>query len=463
MLTVRVRSGARMGEVLRFKGPRVTVGRHPQADLRFGPNTDLEVSTFHAAFAEDAEGWFVRDLGSRNGTWVDGERVEGDRRIRGGETIQFGTGGPSCGLSLGKGGVDEAPEVEPPAPETREKVDGHESFTSIVRREVSRRTHRLSLLSALAVLVLLGAVTFVVLRSRSRMAEWESQRQVLRERLDSALRQADSASSSGNARIGGLSDALESSRERIRSLQEELDRARDASARELESLRRRLQAATAALERQQLAASVDFQEIYDRNWRAVALLYVEFAGGEVVSGTAFAVDPDGTLVTARHMITGDEGGERPRRIAVQFAGSRQVWPARLTSLDREHDLALLQVENVAGAVPTVAGIAAGGDSLSRGDPVALLGFPLGGAPDPDEAEGGAPPRPLLSVGLVDRPGNGVLEIQGYGERGASGSPIFDETGRVVGVLFGGRTGPVGTSNLVGVPAAAVTRLLGEDR
>lgn len=279
MLTVRVRSGARMGEVLRFKGPRVTVGRHPQADLRFGPNTDLEVSTFHAAFAEDAEGWFVRDLGSRNGTWVDGERVEGDRRIRGGETIQFGTGGPSCRLSLGKGGVDEAPEVEPPAPETREKVDGHESFTSIVRREVSRRTHRLSLLSALAVLVLLGAVTFVVLRSRSRMAEWESQRQVLRERLDSALRQADSASSSGNARIGGLSDALESSRERIRSLQEELDRARDASARELESLRRRLQAATAALERQQLAASVDFQEIYDRNWRAVALLYVEFAGG----------------------------------------------------------------------------------------------------------------------------------------------------------------------------------------
>jgi len=49
-------------------------------------------------------------------------------------------------------------------------------------------------------------------------------------------------------------------------------------------------------------------------------------------------------------------------------------------------------------------------------------------------------------------------VQGYGERGGSGSPIFDATGTVVGVLFGGRTDGA-TRMLFGEPVPALRSLL----
>jgi pSer/pThr/pTyr-binding forkhead associated (FHA) protein len=38
----------------------------------------------------DARGWLLADLASTNGTWLDGERVQGARRLRDGDIIAFG-------------------------------------------------------------------------------------------------------------------------------------------------------------------------------------------------------------------------------------------------------------------------------------------------------------------------------------------------------------------------------------
>lgn len=184
--------------------------------------------------------------------------------------------------------------------------------------------------------------------------------------------------------------------------------------------------------------------------------------GSVVTGTGFAVRPDGTIVTARHLIDPPDGDAEARRLAVQFSGSEQVWPAELLRLDREVDLALLRARNIEGGVPTVTGLNEQPDSLAAGSPVAVLGFPLGGSGAPGEGADDGPPRPLLSAGVVDRVDRNVLEIQGYGERGASGSPIFDATGRVVGVVYGGRELDEGGRRLVGTPADAIVRLLADD-
>ncbi len=51
-----------------------------------------------------------------------------------------------------------------------------------------------------------------------------------------------------------------------------------------------------------------------------------------------------------------------------------------------------------------------------------------------------------------------MVIQGYGATGASGSPVLDGDGRVVGVVFGGRDAGDGHRLLV-VPSPAVQRLL----
>ncbi len=59
-------------------GRRILVGRAPSADLRLD---DPRVSRLHARIEMRDDGVYVEDLGSRNGTAVDGEAVTGPRRL----------------------------------------------------------------------------------------------------------------------------------------------------------------------------------------------------------------------------------------------------------------------------------------------------------------------------------------------------------------------------------------------
>src|SRR3954453_115015 len=67
----------------------LTAGRRPERDI---PLTwDTEVSRLHAQFEPVGGDWTVVDDGlSRNGTYVNGERVNGRRRLRDGDRLVFG-------------------------------------------------------------------------------------------------------------------------------------------------------------------------------------------------------------------------------------------------------------------------------------------------------------------------------------------------------------------------------------
>jgi pSer/pThr/pTyr-binding forkhead associated (FHA) protein len=56
--------------------PTVRVGRHPQCDARL---VSQWVSLRHCILTEDGGEVVVRDLGSTNGTWINGRRVERGR------------------------------------------------------------------------------------------------------------------------------------------------------------------------------------------------------------------------------------------------------------------------------------------------------------------------------------------------------------------------------------------------
>lgn len=83
---------------------RVLVGRGPGCTLRLD---DRQVSAEHASIWWTREGWRLRDLGSRNGTWL------GDRRLAAGEDLviprgaRLGFGGPSEDWAL----TDDSPPV----------------------------------------------------------------------------------------------------------------------------------------------------------------------------------------------------------------------------------------------------------------------------------------------------------------------------------------------------------------
>lgn len=427
-LGLEILTGARAGRTARFREPPVTLGRHPDCHLQLGPDEDLAVSARHARLDRDEGGWFVRDLDSRNGTLVEGERVHSDRYLRDGDRLELGPGGPEIRIHLEAGSTEteEAPVRLTP--------------TRRLRRDLARKLRGWKAAAALLATLLLAAVVGILALDARRQARWERQRTALEARIDSLLAEGDRALDSAQVEARGLREALQRSRDRIASLRGELRRTEegDEDAGRVAELERRLQAATTALRRQQLAASVDFSDVEADNWRALAQVYAERADGRVVTGTGFAVRPDGLVLTAGHVVEGRNGQDRTTRLAIQFAGSRQVWPASVEGTSASADLALLRVRNLTGRVPTVSGFNARSDTLRPGTAVALLGYPLGGALDPSEGEGDRLGRPLLSVGVVEGTGESGLRVQGYGERGASGSPIFDAEGEVVGVLLGGR-------------------------
>ena len=68
---------------------RLTIGRRPGNEIAL--EWDSEVSRVHAALERVGADWVVVDDGlSRNGTWINGERVTGRRRLRDGDVIAVG-------------------------------------------------------------------------------------------------------------------------------------------------------------------------------------------------------------------------------------------------------------------------------------------------------------------------------------------------------------------------------------
>ena len=63
-----------------------TAGRHPEADLFLD---DVTVSRRHAEFARGEGAFHVRDVGSLNGTYLNGERVD-DAPLGNGDEVQIG-------------------------------------------------------------------------------------------------------------------------------------------------------------------------------------------------------------------------------------------------------------------------------------------------------------------------------------------------------------------------------------
>jgi len=65
----------------------LTIGRHPLNKLVLG---HARISSRHASIEWTDRGWRIRDLGSRNGTSIDGKKFDGSRSLRAGHVIRFG-------------------------------------------------------------------------------------------------------------------------------------------------------------------------------------------------------------------------------------------------------------------------------------------------------------------------------------------------------------------------------------
>ena len=69
-------------------GVRFTIGRTRDCDLCL---TDLSVSRMHALLVRREEGWVLSDLGSHNGTRLNGWLVREPVQVRAGDRVEFGS------------------------------------------------------------------------------------------------------------------------------------------------------------------------------------------------------------------------------------------------------------------------------------------------------------------------------------------------------------------------------------
>jgi pSer/pThr/pTyr-binding forkhead associated (FHA) protein len=86
-LHMKVVKGKPRGHCLTFPSGKFMFGRGPECDVR--PNSDL-ISRQHCLLHVGDETASLRDLGSRNGTLVNGQLLLGERVLVHGDAIQLG-------------------------------------------------------------------------------------------------------------------------------------------------------------------------------------------------------------------------------------------------------------------------------------------------------------------------------------------------------------------------------------
>ena len=115
---IEVISGVRSWR-LALAGDRSTIGKAAENDIAV--DDDATASHLHAVIERFAAGWCVTDLGSSNGTWVNGERIWASRRLRHGDEIRIGHTRLVFRDPLTAAGAATEVEQAPPALTARER------------------------------------------------------------------------------------------------------------------------------------------------------------------------------------------------------------------------------------------------------------------------------------------------------------------------------------------------------
>lgn len=439
-IELRITSGARAGARETFTKSIITIGRHPMSDLRFDTEKDLDVSSRHAEIRLVGGTATIRDVGSSNGTKVNGQPLVGERALFEGDVIALGgahgaslefhvvaeaaaaPAAPLPGAHVGSTPVAEAPPAKP-----------RRDTTARIAEAVALQTGQLRRVFYLfgAAVVIIGLGLMYIARQNSA-----ADRATIEKLLTELQAQnAAIAQLRGSAGANGLTNEvgrIQRERDSLLAVLRAGGSRADVTQR-IEELSRRQSAAGAV-------SRVDYERINELNTRAVAFIVVE-REGTVEGGTGFGVTRDGIIVTNRHVVQ-PTGEAEPTRIAVQFHGTKRWLPARLLRVSDTDDLAFLKVD-AAGSFPTVVGISPSG-GVRPGAPIAIVGYPLG---NETAGMGGSidtvTARASLTVGTVSKSVPDILQVDAYVAHGSSGSPVFNERGLVVGVVYGGPTEAAG--------------------
>ena len=86
-----------------LREPLARLGRSPECTVPFAGASAGVVSALHAELRARGCEWWVTDLGSRNGTYVNGRRIAAPVPLRVGDVIGLGESGPRLAVAARSG------------------------------------------------------------------------------------------------------------------------------------------------------------------------------------------------------------------------------------------------------------------------------------------------------------------------------------------------------------------------
>jgi pSer/pThr/pTyr-binding forkhead associated (FHA) protein len=98
MILLRQIKGADSGREFEFNQDLIRIGRMPDSDVNFDPEVDLDASGRHAEIRNEDGRYLLIDNGSRNGTWLNGQRIK-HAALSIGDEIELGRGGPKLEIA----------------------------------------------------------------------------------------------------------------------------------------------------------------------------------------------------------------------------------------------------------------------------------------------------------------------------------------------------------------------------
>lgn len=187
MIRLRQTKGADAGRELELDQDLIRIGRMPDSDVNFDPEVDLDASGRHAEIRNEDGRYLLIDTGSRNGTWLNGQRVK-HAALKAGDEIEFGRGGPKLKVELVRGRAGQPRTDDSDRARARERdprfdplavpvttatrlddlVDVHKAVADHFRaskdqgRGARRRRAKAALLWGAAGIVLLAAIAIIV-------------------------------------------------------------------------------------------------------------------------------------------------------------------------------------------------------------------------------------------------------------------------------------------------------------
>jgi len=166
---------------------------------------------------------------------------------------------------------------------------------------------------------------------------------------------------------------------------------------------------------------------------AVVSVKVDVKGGTARQGTGFNISPQGFIVTNEHVV------DQAELITIEFADGMKYYSNGYDKIEG-YDLALVRIKGQ--NLPYL--LLNRSDEESTGDSVTIIGNPLGYVRIAQRGQVGQyynskdNASPVFDIGVEVNPGN-------------SGSPVIDNKGQVVGVIFassGKRAMAIGASHIV---------------